>query len=60
MKHETATAPNKPLQRTPLGVERDRGDFEIWIRPDSFSRSMMAAPLNGRALVSHYQSLTRT
>jgi hypothetical protein len=33
--HIEALRPNKPLQRTPLRVEQDRGVFEGWIRPDT-------------------------
>jgi hypothetical protein len=28
--------PNKPLELTPLRVERDRRDFEGWLRLDCF------------------------
>jgi hypothetical protein len=42
--------PNKPLKLTPLYVERDRGDFDSWNRPERFPDLCGAAQLSGRAL----------
>jgi hypothetical protein len=36
MQNIPVSPPNKPLQRTPLRVDQDRGYFEGWKRLDGF------------------------
>lgn len=45
--------PNKPLELTPLRVERDRCDFESTFRLDRFLDLSMAAQLSGKALARY-------